>query len=195
MRKILNILFFTFLISSCNKAEINQEEKLINDVLFSIISDNPSIFKSDCKLLDKFSNRLMPPSMNYDIDSTFLESIKDFFNEKEFNHLLEQKRNKEKYSVLKSTFGSTYQLISMAEIDTLISKVEKNKQLNYWSEFENEVGCLQVFSRPIISEDKKTVVVRYMELIGSHNAGGFIIIFQLRNGKWIVASEIESWIS
>jgi hypothetical protein len=183
------------LVFSCNTTEINQEEKLLNDVLFSIIADNSAIFSSDCRLLDKLSNKLMPPSINYDIDSTFLESIKDFFDEREFDNLLSQKRNIEKFSVLSTKFGSKYQLIRVAEIDSLISRVETDKHLVYWTELENEVGCLQVFSRPIISADKKTVIVRHMELIGPHTAGGFIIVFQLRNDKWIVAREIETWIS
>jgi len=195
VRQILSILLLTFLIFSCNTTEINQEEKFINDVLFSIIADNPDIFNSDCKLLDKLSNRFMPPSINYDIDSTFLDSIKDFFDEKEFDNLLRQKLNLEKFSVLTTIFGSKYRLIKLAEIDSLISRVETNKQLDYWTEFENEVGCLQIISRPIISADKKTVVVRHMELIGPHTASGFIIVFQLRNDKWIVAREIETWIS
>ncbi len=195
MRHILNILLLTFLVFSCNTTEINQEEKLLNDVLFSIIADNSAIFSSDCRLLDKLSNKLMPPSINYDIDSTFLESIKDFFDEREFDNLLSQKRNIEKFSVLSTKFGSKYQLIRVAEIDSLISRVETDKHLVYWTELENEVGCLQVFSRPIISADKKTVIVRHMELIGPHTAGGFIIVFQLRNDKWIVAREIETWIS
>lgn len=137
----------------------------------------------------------MPPSINYDIDSTFLDSIKDFFDEKEFDNLLRQKRNLEKFSVLTTKFGSKYQLIEVAKIDSLISRAETDKQLDYWTELENIVGCLQVFSRPIISTDKKTVVVRHMELIGPQTAGGFIIIFQLRNDKWIVARKIETWIS
>jgi hypothetical protein len=195
LRHILNILLLTFLVFSCNTTEINQEEKLLNDVLFSIIADNSAIFSSDCRLLDKLSNKLMPPSINYDIDSTFLESIKDFFDEREFDNLLSQKRNIEKFSVLSTKFGSKYQLIRVAEIDSLISRVETDKHLVYWTELENEVGCLQVFSRPIISADKKTVIVRHMELIGPHTAGGFIIVFQLRNDKWIVAREIETWIS
>ena len=149
----------------------------------------------DCKLLDKLSNRFMPPSINYSIDSTFLESIKDFFDEKEFDNLLRQKRNIEKFGVITTDFKSKYRLIREAEIDSLIGKVKTDKRLEYWTEFENEVGCLQVFSRPIISSDKKTVIIRHMGLHGPHWGSGFIIIFQLRNNKWIVAKVIERWIS
>ena len=195
MRQTLNILLLTFLIFSCKTTERNQEEKFINEVLFSIIADNPDIFTSDCKLFDKFSNRFTPPSVNYDTDSTFIESIKDLFDEREFGDLLRQKRNVEKFGVVTTDFKSKYRLIREADIDSLIRRAKANKQLNYWIEFENKIGCLQSFSRPIISADKKTVIVRHNVLVGPHSGGGIIIVFQLRNGKWIEAKVIETWVS
>lgn len=184
-----------FLIFSCNTTEINQEEKFINDVLFSIITDNPDIFTSDCKLLNKMSNRFMPPSINYENDSTFIESIKEFIDEEEFDDLLRQKRNIEKYEFITEQFINKYEIISEAKIDSLIDRTNTDKNLDYWTEFQNEIGCLQIFSRPIISADKKTAIIRHMGLSGPHAAGGFIIIFQLRNGKWTIIEDIESWIS
>lgn len=183
-----------FLNSSCNTTEINQEEKFINDVLFSIITDNPDIFTSDCKLLNKMSNRFMPPSINYGNDSTFIESIKEFFDEDEFDNLLRQKRNLEKYEFNTKQFHNKYEIVSEAKIDSLLERTNADNNLNYWSEFQNEIGCLQVFSRPIISANKKTAIIRQMGLRGPHAAGGFIIIFQLKNGKWTVKEDIESWV-
>lgn len=188
-----------FLIFSCKTTERNQEEKFINEVLFSIIADNPDIFTSDCKLFDKFSNRFTPPSVNYDTDSTFIESIKDLFDEREFDNLLRQKQNLEKFGFVTTDFKLKYKLVRETEIDLLIDRVKKSnetdKPLDYWTEFENKIGCLQSFSRPIISADKKTVIVRHNVLFGPHSGGGIIIVFQLRNGKWIEAKVIETWIS
>lgn len=194
MRQLLNIVLLT-LIFSFNTAETVQEEKSINDILFSIITDNPDLFKSDCKLLEKYSDRFMPPSRVCYNDSTFIKSIRGFFDEREFDNLLRQKRNHENYGFVTTDFKSKYQLISEAEIDSVIQKVQKDKHLDYWTEFTNKIGCLQCFSRPIISSDKNTVIIKYMALIGPTTASGFILIFQKRNDKWIVAKEIDGWVS
>ncbi len=183
-----------FLIFSCNTTKIDQEEKFINDILFSIIMDNPDIFTSNCKLLNKMSNRFIPPSINYENDSTFIESIKEFIDEEEMDDLLRQKRNIEKYEFISKQFKNKYEIISEAKIDSLRNRTNTDKNLDYWTEFQNEIGCLQIFSRPIISADKKTVIIRYMGLSGPHAAGGFIIIFQQHNGNWTAKEEIESWV-
>jgi hypothetical protein len=189
----------TFLIFSCKTTEKNQEEKFINEVLFSIIADNPDIFTSDCKLFDKFSNRFTPPSVEYDIDSTFIESIKDLFDEREFGDLLRQKQNLEKFGFVTTDFKLKYKLVRETEIDSLIDRIKKSKEtdkpLDYWTEFENEIGCLQSFSRPIISIDRKTVIIRHMHIKGPLADGGFIMVFQLKNGKWIEVKKIQTWIS
>lgn len=199
MRQTLNILLLTFLIFSCKTTERDQEEKLINEVLFSIIADNPDIFTSDCKLFDKFSNRFTPPSVNYDTDSTFIVSIKDLFDEREFGDLLRQKQNLEKFGFVTTDFKRKYKLVRETEIDSLTDRVKKSnktdKPLDYWTEFENEIGCLQSFSRPIISINRKTVIIRHIHIGGPLAAGGFIMVFQLKNGKWIKVKEIETWVS
>jgi len=197
--RILKIIIIALLFSSCKTQEISQDEKLVNDLLFAIIHDNKDLFDFPCKLIDRFSDSFGAPSVNYDIDSGFVASVSDLFDKEEIDYLISQKRNIENFGIKTKDFKKTYRLFSKSKIDTLIANVEKSQNsdtpLNYWDEFESKIGCIQGFSRPLISKDRKTVILKYFQISGPLSAGGFTKVFRLIDGKWIVIKELEYWIS
>lgn len=199
MRNILNIFIAILLLYSCRTEKINQEEKLINDILISVINDNPDIFNSRCNLIDKFVNGLFSISDKKEIDTGYVESISDFFEVSEMDNLIEQAHNAESYGFVTKDFKRKYRFVKKTEIDSFIYKANKSLNtdapIDFPVEFSEVFGCVQGFSRPLISTDRKTVVIRYFIKLDSYTAGGFTKVFELVDNKWILIKELEYSIS
>ena len=152
---------------SCSKSEANNEE-VVNRILASIIADNTDLFDKECKLLDQFSQRFMPPATIFENDSTFIEAMQGFVSEEEIEDLLIQKHSFVKYKFSPEEFQSKFQFISIEKFDSLHQTEEPIKKADYWQVFQNDLGCLQIVSKILITKNKKTAIIKYGSLSGTH---------------------------
>lgn len=179
-------------ICSCQVEKISVDEKKINDILFAIIDDNPDIFQSDCKLVNGFIDRS-------DINEKLINTISEYFDQNEIDFLIEQKNKQNEFSIKTRNFKKKYNLLDKSVIDTLENKMERaysnDTAFDYWGYFRKEIGCMQAFSRPLISKDEKTAIIVYFEVYGSLSAAGFTSIFKYESGRWTLSEELISWVS
>ncbi|MFB6344109.1 hypothetical protein ACE1ET_20490 [Saccharicrinis sp. FJH62] len=199
MVKILNLIIIALLLFNCKTEKISQEEKFVNDILFSVIRDNNELFDSSCKLIDRFSESFGAQSVNHIIDSVFFLEINDLFDMNDIKYLIIQKKNLENFELKTNDFKKRYRLIQKSKIDTFIASIEKSlntdKPVDYWEEFDSKIGCIQGFARPLISRDKRTIIIKYFQISGPLSARGFTKVFRLINDKWVVLRDLESWVN
>ena len=159
------------------------------------MQDNPEDFKADCKLLSSLGGELQGPSYLYHVDQTLAFNLSTHLSEDEIAYLIKQKQERIGLVLESGIFDEAYQLVDISEIKTLLATVDASKgtdnQLDYWDEFEKQYGCIRSFSLPLISKDKKVVLVRSSLLCGPLCGGGSTVLYKFKEGRWQLEDILE----
>lgn len=196
-------LFFFILMSLClfvsaqNDKPLNENffsEKVVNQILFEIISSDSTILDKNYKIVDGFNSDLQAPARQF-IDSSHL--IKPYFDSSDRAFCLEQVQKNRSFKIINKALANSYQFISIETIKQFIKVTEDDyvagKPSDFDVRFENQLGKIQEFCLPFISRNGKYVFIRYIKYTTSKNYQGWMKIFAKNGDKWIAIRTIKQF--
>jgi hypothetical protein len=144
-----------------------------------------------------FVSQIQAPPEFY-IHKDIFSKIEPFFNLADSTYYFDQINKYKNVKLILTQNKKNYKFIDKKKIDDFVIKseedYEKGIKYDFYEEFDKEIGTIQEFGLPIISKDKKYLLLRKITSGPGRKASAYLKLYKRKGKDWIYVKTIMEMI-
>ncbi len=186
------ILFFTITLN-LSAQNVNKETQFVNEIINYFVDRDSTLIIKDIQIVDGFNSQIQA-SPEWYIHKDIFSKVEPFFKLSDSTYYFEQINKHKNVKLILTQNREDYKFIDRKKIDDFVLKseedYEKGVKYDFYEEFDKQIGTIQEFGLPIMSKNKKYLLLRKITSGPGKKASATLKLYKRKGKDWIYVKTI-----